>query len=702
MVELDKDFIELVKKNYPKSADKIIDAYEFAASAHEHIVRKSGEPYIIHPLAVTRILIENDMDYATIMAGLLHDVVEDTPYTNEDIKKRFGAVVAKLVDGVTKLDSLSEDMQQKSTLEAESMKRLIIAMGNDIRVIFIKLADRLHNMRTVEFLKRDKQIRMANETKEIFIPIAEIIGIRKIRSELQNLVFKCLEPETYEKIKLEFDEKYAKKDKKVKELQISLFKTLKDVGINSSIVCWPEHYYSIYKKLNSEGIGKIYGLILVKMVVPTELDCYKALGAIHKKFNPLPNQIQDFIASPKVNGYKSLHSTLVVPQNDITFKVMIRTPAMDKVCEYGIGSLWMDKDADVKYDKSFESYNKLKEIVMSENTEFHSTATFISAIKNDLKVSSTWVFTPNFKPICLNIAKPTVIDFAYALHTDIGNKAIGAVVNGKKVSLGTELASGDVVNVLISDVDKSPDRTWLSIAKTTLAKKKIREFINKNTNPRNIKKGRDILTKELAEIGHVLGDLVSKFDEIQNEYNFVSIEDMFASVGYNSITSSQLVHFVREEDASKDCEKTAPVSIEGSSRFSSVQFPKCCSAVPGDDIVAVLSKNKIAIHTTNCLHLKDMQDATVLNAEWKKSIKQKFNVSVKVVAKDKVGFASELFGVISKENFNITKILANLSNEKDCELEIGVTLKTKEELDNLINVIKTIKGVKFVGRTSGF
>ncbi|MBR7172210.1 MAG: bifunctional (p)ppGpp synthetase/guanosine-3',5'-bis(diphosphate) 3'-pyrophosphohydrolase [Clostridia bacterium] len=698
MVVLDNDFIANVKLNYPKSANKIIDAYEFAAAAHENIKRKSGEPYIVHPLAVAKILIDNDMDYATIIAGLLHDVVEDTPYTVEDMKKKFGATVAKLVDGVTKINSLDySDMAQN---EADSMKRLIIAMGNDIRVIFIKLADRLHNMRTIEFLSPEKQRKMAIETKEIFIPIAEIIGLRKVRSELQNLVLKCLEPEVYNKIKVEFDAKYAKKDKKVKELQSNIVDILKKQGIVcSSITAWPEHYYSIYKKLNSQGIGKVYGLILFRIVVPTEMDCYKTLGIIQKNFNPLPNQIQDYIASPKPNGYKSLQSTLVLPDTNITFKVMIRTPEMDKICEYGISAHWLDKDTDVKFDKSYESYNKLKEIVMNENSEFHNSTSFINAIKNDLNVSTTWVFTPKLKPICLNIAKPTVIDFAYALHTDIGHNAVGAVINGKRVPLKTELVSGDVVNVLVSEEDKAPSRTWLSVAKTTLAKKRIREYINKHMVSKFVKKGKDILSKELKEIGHELGDLVNKFDEIQKEYNFLSLEDMFASVGYNSITSEQLVNFVKEDDAATACVKTAPVIVDGSSRFSSVIFPRCCSAVPGDDIVAVLSKNKVAIHTCTCKNIESMEPDSVLKAVWKKDIKQKFNVNVKVVAKDKVGFASELFGTISKLNMNITKITALLPNEEECELDVSVSVKNKQELDVLMSAIAKIHGVKQVLRS---
>ena len=700
MVVLENDFISNVKINYPKSASKIIAAYEFAASAHENIKRKSGEPYIVHPLSVAQILIDNDMDYSTIMAGLLHDVVEDTDYSIADIKKKFGSTVAKLVDGVTKINSLDySDMAQN---EADSMRRLIIAMGNDIRVIFIKLADRLHNMRTVEFLSPAKQRKMATETKEIFIPIAEIIGLRKVRSELQNLVLKCLEPEVYNKIKAEFDAKYAKKDKAVKELQLNILNVLKNEGVNcSSISAWPEHYYSIYKKLNSQGIGKIYGLILFRVVVPTEADCYKTLGIIHKKFKPLPNQVQDYIASPKPNGYKSLQSMLVVPESNITFKIMIRTPEMDRICEYGISSHWIDKDTDVKYDKSYESYNKLKEIVMNENSEFHNSTSFINAIKNDLNVTSTWVFTPKLKPICINISRPTVIDFAYALHTSIGHNAVGAVVNGKKVPLKTELVSGDVVNVLTSEKDKAPSRTWLSVAKTTLAKKKIREYINKHMVSKFVKKGKDILTKELSSINHELADLVNKFGDIQKEYNFLSLEDMFASVGYNSITSEQLIDFVREEDAVASCAKTAPVIVEGSSRFSSVLFPRCCSAVPGDDIIAVLSKNKVAIHTCDCKNIELMEGATKLNAKWKNDIKQKFNVNVKVVAKDKVGLASELFGQIAGLKFNITKITATLVSDEECEIDLSVSLKNREELDYLIAILKKINGVKQVLRSHG-
>ena len=696
MVELDNEFIEKVKANYPKTAEKIIDAYKFAVVAHGDIKRKSGEPYIIHPVAVAKILIDNDMDYSTIIAGLLHDVVEDTVFTTLDIKKRFGAVVAKLVDGVTKINSLDySDMAQN---EADSMRRLIIAMGNDLRVIFIKLADRLHNMRTIEFLKPEKQLKMATETGDIFIPIAEIIGLRKIRSELQNLVLKCLEPETYNRIKLDFDAKYAKKEKGIKVVEQTLFKSLKDVGINSQITAWPEHYYSIYKKLNTSGIGKIYGLFLVRIIVPTEMDCYKTLGVIHKIFNPLPNQMQDYIASPKPNGYKSLQSMVVSYENNITFKVMIRTPEMDRICEYGIASHWTDKDNDIKFDKSFESYNKLKEIVMSENSEFHNSTSFINAIKNDLKVTSTWVFTPKFKPICINIAKPTVIDFAYALHTSIGHNAEGAIVNGKKVPLKTELVSGDVVNVLVSETDKAPSREWLKIAKTTLAKKRIREYINKHMVSKFVKKGKDILTSEINKIGHELGDLVNKFDEIQKEFNFLNIDDMYASVGYNSITSDKLLNFVLEDDAVNDCLKKSPVVIEGSNRFSSVMFPRCCTPVCGDEIIAILSNNKIAVHTKLCKHLEETQNANILKAAWRDGVKQKFNVVLKVIAKDKVGLASEIFGQISELKFNISKIIATLSGEKDCELEISVLLKNKNELDYLIKTIKKINGVKAVLR----
>ena len=327
MINLEQEFIKKVESNYPNNADKIIEAYKFAEDAHKGIVRKSGEPYIIHPLAVSEILINNNMDYATIMAGLLHDVVEDTNYNLDDIKEKFGDDVAKLVYGVTKIDNLT--LEKENLTEADSIKRLLIAMGDDVRVIFIKLADRLHNMRTIEFLPREKQLKMANETIELFIPIAERIGVRKIRSELQELCFKCVNPEEFNKIKTGFEQKLEEEKIKLTGIENELSELLVKNDLKATVFGWPERYYSIYKKMQTKGMGKVFGLLLLKVIVEKDLDCYKVLGILHSKYEHIPSQIKDFIASPKPNGYKSLHTVLMTKDGDMIFKVMIRTSKMD-------------------------------------------------------------------------------------------------------------------------------------------------------------------------------------------------------------------------------------------------------------------------------------------------------------------------------------------------------------------------------------
>lgn len=412
MVELNQEFISNVTSNYPKNKDKIIEAYKFANQMHDGVTRKSGEPYIIHPVAIAQILMDNNMDYSTIMAGLLHDVVEDTDVTLDDIKKKFGETVAKLVDGVTKIDAFT--LKTKNLTEDDSIKHLLLAMGNDVRVIFIKLADRLHNMRTIAFLNREKQIRMATETQELFIPIAERIGVRKLRSELQSLTFQCLHPEEYANLKTEINRDIERKKPYIEKVEKGLSEILTQNGIENKIIGWPERTYSVYKKMKSNGqdIGNVYTLMLFRVIVPTELDCYKALGLFHQKFKPVPEQIRDNIASPKANGYRSLHTVMMTENAEMTFKVMIRTPEMDKTCEYGISSYWQNKDSDDKFEDKFEKHNNLKEIISNESENFSSTSSFIDAIKTDLNPDTTWVLTPRRKAICVNDANPTAIDFA--------------------------------------------------------------------------------------------------------------------------------------------------------------------------------------------------------------------------------------------------------------------------------------------------
>lgn len=695
MDELEISFIKSVKQNYPKSADKILSAYEFARNAHKGVTRLSGEPYIVHPIHVAQILIDNDMDYASIMAGLLHDVVEDTDITLDDIKDRFGETVAKLVDGVTKISNFEKE---KDEAEADSIKKLIISMGSDIRVIFIKLADRLHNMRTIEFLKPDKQIRFANETKELFIPLADKIGIRSIRSELENLVFKCLKPDEYNKIKEEFDKQYSRNAEKVQKVTKKLENMLQNNEIEGNVVCWPEHYYSLYKRSQTQGIGKVYGLMLYKIIVPTEEDCYKTLYYVHKEFTPLPEQIRDFIASPKLNGYKSLQTVVVSEETEIAFKVMIRTLAMDKVCEYGISALWQDKDSEIKFDESFEKFNVLKKIVDSENSELGNSTSFAKAIKNELTVNATWVFTPTFSPVRLTSDKPTAIDFAYALHTDIGNNAVGAKINGKPASLGTVLSTGDVVEVLLSDKPKAPSRTWLNFATTVLARKKIREYIIKHTTPKYVNEGKKLLSAELEKSKRTLGDIIKIFEEIKKDFEFINLDDMYASIGYGSITTAQILSYLKKKSQSGENDKNSPVIIEGSKNFVNISFPKCCGAIPGDEIVGILNRDSVAIHSKNCKNLPKMSGAQFVDAVWRKDIGQIFTARIKVVAKDSVGFAGRLFSMIGASGFNLTRMEAKMLNDTECEIVMSVGVKNKAELDGLISQVGTIEGIKDVTR----
>lgn len=695
MVEGNAEFIDQVKKNYPKNADKIIEAYYFAMKSHEGILRKSGEPYIIHPLAVARILMDINMDYSTIMAGLLHDVVEDTDVTLDDIREKFGDTVAKLVDGVTKIDNLT--LEKENLTESDSIKRLLIAMGDDIRVIFIKLADRLHNMRTIKFLSHDRQFKMANETNELFVPIAERIGIRKIRSELQELTFDCMYHDDYVKIKAQVDKKFEKEKPQIGEIEKQLVRILNENSIDGKVYDWPERYYSVYKKMQTKGMGKVYGLILFKVIVPDELDCYKVLGLLHREFRHIPGQIKDFISSPKPNGYKSLHTALMTKDN-IIFKVMIRTEQMDKICEYGISSLWNDKDSDVNFHERFEKYNVFKNIVLSEKNDINNSELFIDAIRSDLASNTTWTFTPKFKPICLSSDKPTAIDFAYAVHTYIGHNAISAIINGKKASLGAILSSGDVVEIVVSETDKSPSRSWLQVARTPYARRQIRDYFISNSTPDNISKGKRELSEELAKMNHTMEDFMFYWPKIEKEFDFTGEDDMFASIGYKSITLNQVLKYLIIEDTKTMIQRSSPVIIENSKGFMNVSFPKCCSAIPGDEIVGVISKNGVAIHTKNCANLAKMGKVIVLDAKWKKDTEQEFNVNLKIVAKDKVGFAGKLFELFSSQNINLSKIEAKKQGTDECEFKVTICVKNTDELDNIIEKVKNLDEIKIITR----
>lgn len=690
-------FINDVVENYPKNKDKILSALDFATKSHEGVVRKSGEPYIIHPIAVAQILVDNQMDYSTVIAGLLHDVVEDTNITLDEIEQRFGKTVAKLVDGVTKIDSIT--VKENNLTEDDSRKRLLLAMGDDIRVIFIKLADRLHNMRTISFLSPERQFAISKETQELFIPIAELLGVRNLRSELQSLAFKCLFFDSYQNIKKEQDGQLKNKAKKILSIERKLNEIFDKKGIDAKISWWPERYYSIYKKMRQQGFNKTFSLVLFKIIVPTVDDCYRALGMVHQVYKPIPSQIKDYIASPKINGYQSLQSVVMNEDSSIIFNVMIRTPEMNKVCEYGILALASRKDAKEDFNSKFEKYNKLKAIISGERSEGAVASTsFVSAIKTDLSSKATWVFTSKIKPTKIESSAPTAIDFAYVLGDDVGNNATGAIINGKVSSLGSVLKSGDVVEIVGSKENKAPCRAWLNIAKTHLARTKIREFFVKNMSNDSIEKGKLEIKQEFNEKGYDLRELDSIYQKIKFDYSFVSVEDMFSTVGLGGLKASQISALVSTDKLKNNALKMSPVEVLGESFAFSVVLSKCCCPIFGDEIVAVKSKNGLSVHTKNCLNLSRFDKSKILPARWKENVDQIFEVNLKIVAKDNIGFGSKMLGAISALGVDISKIFAKQRNG-ECEFKLTLKLNNIKQLNEVIKKLTVVEGVKTIVRT---
>ena len=696
MKDLYQKFIQEIEINYPKHKDKILDALNFAIKSHEGIVRRSGDPYIVHPIAVAKILIDNQMDYSTVIAGLLHDVVEDTEISLEEIGKRYGKTVAKLVDGVTKIDSITA--KRENLTEDDNKKRLLIAMGDDIRVVFIKLADRLHNMRTIKFLPPEKQHAVSKETQDLFIPIAELLGVRNLRSELQSLVFECLFKESFEKIKSEQDRRVQAKYKKIVEIEKKLGDAMKKNGIKSEITWWPERYYSIHKKMKQTGFNKAYGLVLYKIIVPTIADCYKALGLVHQIYKPVPSQIKDYIASPKMNGYQSLQTVVLSDDSSMTFNVMIRTPEMNNVCEFGVFALASGKGFRENFNTKLEKYNKLKAIIGGENSgEDIESTSFVEAIKTDLYSKATWVFTPKFKPTKIESNSPTAIDFAYTLGEKFGHNAVSAIINGKAASIGASIKSGDVVEIILSDNDKAPCRAWLNIAKTHGARTKIREYFEKNLTSKNIKLGKKLIEQEFNDKGCDIKELNSVFEKVKIKFSLNSMDDLFATVGVGGLKSSQISAFVPSDKKGNALLK-APVKVEGEDFALNVVLSKCCCPILGDEIVAVKSKNNLSIHTKNCLNLKRHAESSILAACWKENVTQDFEVNLKLVAKDSIGFGSKMLGLISSMGIDITKIFAK-QRGAECEFKLTLKLMSSRELDNLTTELLKIDGVRLINRS---
>lgn len=730
--------IKRIRKYHPSTDVTMIEkAYELAKKAHGDQKRKSGEPYIIHPLWVAIILADLEMDKETIVAGMLHDVVEDTDVTEENIKKTFGDEVASLVDGVTKLGRLSYS-RDKLDEQAENLRKMFLAMAKDIRVIIIKLADRLHNMRTLEFMPPEKQKEKARETLDIYAPIAQRLGISKIKTELDDLSLKYSNPEVFNDLVEQLNSRKTEREEFVQHIVKEVSEEMSDSHINAIVNGRVKHYFSIYKKMvnQDKSMDQIYDLFAVRIIVDTVKDCYAALGVIHEKYTPIPGRFKDYIAMPKPNMYQSLHTTLMSSIGQ-PFEIQIRTKEMHKTAEYGIAAHWKYKesgDSGVnKRDTEEEKLTWLRQILewqqdMSDNQEF------LNLLKGDLDLfaEDVYCFTPQGDVINLPNGS-TPVDFAYAIHSAVGNKMVGARVNGKLVNIDYKIKNGDRVEVLTSQNSKGPSRDWLSIVKSTQAKNKINQWFKKQNKESNIVKGRDLIQGYCKAKSITLSDLtINKYEKIvQRKYGFNDWNAVLAAIGHGGLKEGQVVNRLLEE-YNKD-HKTLVTNEEvlekvaegnknkihiGKSKSGivvkgiddvAVRFSRCCSPVPGDEIVGFVTRGRgLSIHRTDCvnmLHLSEPERARLIDAEWEENVTDSksttYLAEIKMYANDRQGLLMEMSRVFTELEVDVKTLNVRTNKHERATIEAGFIVHGREELDKVIKKLRQIEGVIDIERTTG-
>lgn len=598
------EVIEKIQKNYTaEDGQLLLAAYSYAEQMHSGQKRASGEPYFTHPCAVAEILIDLGLDTPTVAAAFLHDVVEDTPATEDDILKRFGKEIMTLVDGVTKLDKIHFQTHEEE--DAENFRKIFVAMANDVRVIIIKLADRLHNMRSLNYLSTERQQRISRETLEIFTPLAGRLGISQIKCELEDLCLKYLDPEAYEFLVKNIHQKLEERKSFVEFVVNEIKEILKESGIKGEVIGRPKHFYSIYRKMKNQGksLDQIYDLTAVRVIVDKTDECYEIMGKIHMKWKPVPGRIKDYIATPKRNMYQSLHTTVVTNFGQF-FEIQIRTYEMHRMAEYGIAAHWKYKE-NKSIESNFDARLSWIRDVMDWQGSLNESKEFVDSLKNDLYDNELLVFTPHGKVISLPL-EATPVDFAYAIHSEVGNKCVGAKVNGKIVALNSALNTGDVVEILTQSSGKGPSWDWLKFVKSGSARAKIRQYFKREMKEDNVKTGRAMLEAEAKRKGYALNDILteSSFKKLSNKLVFSSVNEMLASVGYGAVGVNQVIYklidYYKKEipkpvkvvDSSKLRHTPASsVTIKGMGGLL-VKFAHCCNPVPGDDIVGFVSRGR--------------------------------------------------------------------------------------------------------------
>ena len=697
---------------YPEADREILlAAYRYAELMHEGQKRASGEPYFTHPCAVAEILINLGMDTPSIAAAFLHDVIEDTAATAEDIRARFGSEILTLVDGVTKLDKIRYASHEEE--DAENFRKIFVAMANDVRVIIIKLADRLHNMRSLNYLSNERQQRIAKETLEIFTPLAGRLGISQIKCELEDLCLKYLDPEAYEflvtNIHQKLDERRSMVDSVVKELK----HLLKESKIEGEVFGRPKHFYSIYKKMKTydKTLDQIYDLLAVRVIVGSIDECYEVLGKIHKQWKPVPGRIKDYIATPKRNMYQSLHTT-VVTNFGVFFEIQIRTREMHEMAEYGIAAHWKYKEQKIS-ETSFDQRLSWIRDVMDWQGSLNDSKEFVDSLKTDLYSSELLVFTPHGKVISLPL-ESTPVDFAYSIHSEVGNKCVGAKVNSRMVALNSTLHTGDVVEILTSPNSKGPSWDWLKFVKSGSARAKIRQFFKREMKEDNAKMGKAMLEAEAKRRGYSLADLLTEesFNKLSNKLVFTSVNEMMASVGYGAVSVNQVIfklidYYKKEmpkpqELLSSDKLKNTPsgsVSVKGMHGLL-VRFAHCCNPVVGDEIVGFISRGRgVIVHRKDCPNLAGEDPERLQPATWTGEAAE-FIAGFKIVAEDNDGLAAFIVAEISYLHLSMTSINGRINKEGQAEFEIKIRLNKRSDIDLLITRLKRDKRIIDVFRTT--
>ncbi len=722
--------VKKIKENCVNiNMDMVNKAFNLAFEAHKEQKRDSGEPYIIHPIEVATILAELGMDTSTIVAGLLHDVIEDTEYTYDDIKKIFGEEVANLVSGVTKITKM--EYKSKEEQQADNFRKMLLAMADDIRVIIIKLADRLHNMRTLKYRKKEKQKKTAMETLDIYAPLAHRLGISKIKWELEDLSFRYIHEEEYYDLVKQVAEKRAEREIYIKNIIEEMYNKLEEAGIDSDIDGRPKHFFSIYKKMvnKNKSIEQIFDLTAIRVLVNTVKDCYEVLGIVHTIYKPIPGRFKDYIAMPKPNMYQSLHTTVIGPQGK-TFEIQIRTFEMHRTAEYGIAAHWKYKEGDNNSEikeKNFESKLVWLRDMLEFQKETADAEEFIEGFKIDLFTDEIFLFTP--KGVVIDLPNgATPIDFAYRIHTDIGNKCVGAKVNGKIVPLDYKLKTGEIVEVLTSNNAKGPNIDWLNIAKSNQAKSKIRSWFKKSKKEENISKGKEVFEKELKKQGVHFADIAKgeTYEKFVKRNNINCMDDLYALIGLGAISASSFIWKLKDENKSKDekvieentnkiieenifkakrktVDNTVGITVKGVDNIM-IRFAKCCNPVPGDDIMGYITKGRgVSVHRADCGNLKSliMEDgAKVVDVSWGSSNGRAYIAEIQVKAEDIGELLTDIMGVISELNLQLNAVNAKSAKGRIAYVNIKVKIDSVDILKNLMRKIRHLKGVIDVYRVN--